>query len=319
MLADLRTRSVDLDEIMSVPWFQNATIKEFAMELIRNVGIAPNRPRYSPESYAISYFLSCCSAKGYRFLKQFRPFPYVSLLYECFQPLVLVEEQYLAEICSMVHIMEQWRFRNGLAADLCVPIILGANAAIFEPDDNTPIVDLTICKNRHLFFAMPLDPWLSNFSAHLKFLPSGSLGNHSDEMCSEIATELGKGNFDVMAVANDSDRACLKRHDLLYDRYSARISAPMDELIHGIDNTEIWEISDPLHVVKCQRCRPVHRLSFTRVDKPFTARLLNSILGLGLPLERLTGIYRMNDVLAITFFTIENCLKLLFAGELSGF
>jgi hypothetical protein len=93
----------------------------------------------------------------------------------------------------------------------------------------------------------------------------------------------------------------------------------MDELIHVIDDAKIWEIADPLHVFKCRRCRLVHRLSFTRVDKPFTARSLNSILGLGLPLERLTGIDRMNHVLAITLFTIENCLKLVFAGELSGF
>jgi hypothetical protein len=37
MLADLRTRSVDLDEIMTDPWFHSATVKEFAMELIRNL------------------------------------------------------------------------------------------------------------------------------------------------------------------------------------------------------------------------------------------------------------------------------------------
>jgi hypothetical protein len=134
-----------------------------------------------------------------------------------------------------------------------------------------------------------------------------------------IATELRENNFNVLTLANDGDRACLKHHDLLYDRYSARISTPMDELIHVIDDTEIWEIADPLHVFKCQRCILVHRLSFTRVDKPFTARALNSIHGLGPPLERLTGIYRINDILAITLFTIESCLKLLFAGELSGF
>jgi hypothetical protein len=118
---------------------------------------------------------------------------------------------------------------------------------------------------------MPLDPGFSNFSTHLKFLLSGSLGNHSAEICPEIATELRQGNFYVLAVATDSDRACLKCHDLLYDRYSARISAPMDELIHVIDDTKIWEIVDPLHVFTCQRCRLVHLLSFTRVDKPFTA------------------------------------------------
>jgi hypothetical protein len=318
MLADLRTIFVYLNEIVTTPWFQNARAKEFAMELIRNLGIAPNHRRYSLESHAISYFLYCCSGKRYRFLKQFLPFPSVSLLYECFHPLVLAEEQYLTEICSMVHIMEQWRFQNGLAADLRVPIILGVDAATFEADDNTPIVELTICKKGHLFFALPLDLGLSNFSAHLKFLPSWSLGNHPAEKCSEIPTELRKGNFDVLAMATDGDRSCLKRHDLLYDRYSARISAPMDELIHVIDDTEIWEISDPLHVFKCQRCRLVHRLSFTRVDKPFTARSLISILGLGPPLERFTGIYHMNDVLVTTLFIIENCLKLLFAGALSG-
>jgi hypothetical protein len=169
------------------------------------------------------------------------------------------------------------------------------------------------------FFEMPLDPWLSNFSAHLKFLPSGSLGNRSAEISSEIATELRENNFNVLAVATDGDRACLKRHDLLYDRYYHENFSLMDELIHVIDDTEIWEIADSLHPFKCQRCKLVHRLSFIRVEKPFTARSLNSILGLEPPLEPLTGIYCMNDVLAITLFTIENCLKLLFAGKLSGF
>jgi hypothetical protein len=48
--------------------------------------------------------------------------------------------------------MEQWRFKNALTADLHVPVILGIDAATFEPDDNTPIVKLTICKKGHLFF-----------------------------------------------------------------------------------------------------------------------------------------------------------------------
>jgi hypothetical protein len=135
--------------------------------------------------------------------------------------------------------MEQWRFKNGFASDLRVSIILDVDVATFERDDNTPIVDLTICENGHLFFAIPLDPGLSNFSADLKFLPSWSLGNQSAEICSEIATELRKSNFDVLAVATDGDCTCLKHHDLLYDRYSARISAPMDELIHVTDDTEI--------------------------------------------------------------------------------
>jgi hypothetical protein len=157
----------------------------------------------------------------------------------------------------MVHILNQWRFKNGLAADLRVPIIFGVDAATFKPDDNTPIVDLTICKNEHLFFAMPFDLGLSNLSAYLKFLPSGSLGNYFAEICLEIATELKKGNFDVLTVVTDGGRAYLKRQDLLYNRYSARISAPMDELIHVIDDTEIWEIADPcVQMPAVQTCAP---------------------------------------------------------------
>jgi hypothetical protein len=65
--------------------------------------------------------------------------------------------------------MEQWRFKNGLAADLRVLIILGADAATFEPDDNTSIVDLTICKNITCFLQCRLiqdfqiSPHISNF------------------------------------------------------------------------------------------------------------------------------------------------------------
>jgi hypothetical protein len=93
----------------------------------------------------------------------------------------------------------------------------------------------------------------------------------------------------------------------------------MTELTQVVDGTEIWEVADPLRAFKCQRCRLVHSLSFSAGSKTFSARTLNNTLGIGPPLERLTGVDRMNDVLAVSLFTMQNCLKLLFAGRFPEF
>jgi hypothetical protein len=93
----------------------------------------------------------------------------------------------------------------------------------------------------------------------------------------------------------------------------------MTELDPLIDCNEIWELADPLHALKCQRCRLVRFLTFSPGSRSFCARTLDETLGIGEPLERLTGADRMNDPLAVLLFTMENCLKLLFAGQFAEF
>jgi hypothetical protein len=50
-------------------------------------------------------------------------------------------------------------------------------------------------------------------------------------------------------------------------------------------------------------------------SRKLCARSFNETLGIGARLEPLAGAHRMNDPLAVSVFTMENCLKLLFAGK----
>jgi hypothetical protein len=138
-------------------------------------------------------------------LKQLLPFPAVSQLYTIFQPAVLLQEQHLTSLDSLHHLVGEWRFCEGLSSDSRIEIIHGVDAATFQPDANTPLVELEVCKNEHMFFSMPLNPSLTNFSVHLRFLPSGSLGKHSSETCREIAAKLKDWGIDVLALASDGE------------------------------------------------------------------------------------------------------------------
>jgi hypothetical protein len=129
-----------------------------------------------------------------------------------------------------------------------------------------------IIQKRAFIFSMPLDSSFANFPVHVRFGPSGSFGKHSAEICVEIVAQLKNSAINVLAVASDGERACLRRHDTLFVRYLDRPSAPMTELAQLIDYNEIWEVADPLHAFKCQRCRPVRSLTFSPRSRSFCAR-----------------------------------------------
>jgi hypothetical protein len=84
-----------------------------------------------------------------------------------------------------------------------------------------------------------------------------------------------------------------------------------------INQVQHWEVADPLHVLKCQRCMLRDPLSFSDLtDSSFNAQILNDILKLGPSLEQFSGLCRMNDVLAIALFPVDNWLKLFFSEQL---
>jgi hypothetical protein len=202
-----------------------------------------------------------------------------------FQAAVLLQEQHLTSLDSLHHLVGEWRFREGLSSDFRIEVILGVDAATFQPDASTPLVELEVCTNGHLFFSMPLNSSLTNFSVHLRFRQSGSLGRQSSETCREIAAQLKDYGIGVLALASDGERASFKRHDALFRLSSDRISAPMTELTEIINNHQIWEVIDSLHAFKCQRCRFAHSLSFSQGSGSFNAITMNKTLGIGPPLQ----------------------------------
>jgi hypothetical protein len=133
-------------------------------------------------------------------------------------------------------------------------------------------------------FSMPLNPSLAHFSVHLTFLPSGSLGKPSAEICAEIVDQFKNSKINIFAVASDGERACLRHHHALFARYLGRPSAPMAELAQLIDYNDIWQVADQLHAFKCQRCRLVRLLAFSGRSRSFCTRTLNETLGIGAPL-----------------------------------
>jgi hypothetical protein len=272
-----------------------------------------------PHTLRMAYFLYCCSGKAYRFLKQLLPLPAVSQLCTIFQPTVLLQEQHFRSLDSLHHLVSEWRFREGLSSDSRIEVILGVDAATFQPDANIPLVELEVCKNGHLFFSMPLNPSLTNFSVHLRFLPSGSLGRRSSETCREIAAQLKDCKIDVLALASDGERASLKCYDALFRLYSDRTFVPMTELTKIINNHETWEIATPLHALKCQRCWLAHSLSFSRGSISFDAKTMNKTLSIEPPSQRLAAVDQMSDALAVALFTMQNHLKLEFAGQFAEF
>jgi hypothetical protein len=128
------------------------------------------------------------------------------------------------------HIVEQWRFREGLSDHLQVPVILGVDAATFEPDDKTPITELTVSRNVHFFFVMPINSKISNFSAHIRALASGSLGKQSAAIYADATRELQKCGLNVLPLASDGERRWLARHETLFGHYRHRLSEPINEI-----------------------------------------------------------------------------------------
>jgi hypothetical protein len=141
--------SIDLTEAFNR---ESSCVINFIPELIDNLRSAcPNR-RYSPHMLSISHFLYFCSAKTYPLLRQLVPLPSVSQLYKLFQPVVLFEKQYLICLDSLHNLVAEWRCREGRSSDSPIKLILGVDAATFQPDAGTSMVDAELCKNGHLSF-----------------------------------------------------------------------------------------------------------------------------------------------------------------------
>jgi hypothetical protein len=169
----------------------------------------------------------------------------------------------------MYHIVKQWHFREGPSDHLQVPVILGVDAPTLEPDDKTRVIEFIICRNGHLFFWCKLIQKISNFSAHIRFLASGSPDKQSTAICADVTRELQECGLNVLALANDGERTCLARHEAAFGHYHHRLSEPIYEIAKVIGQVQHWEIADPLHVLSCQRCRLRDPLSFSGLIDSF--------------------------------------------------
>jgi hypothetical protein len=122
-------------------------------------------------------------------------------------------------------------------------------------------------------------------------------------------------------VASDGDRGNLTVQKELFSGYEKALIENKD--IAMICDSQFgnrrdpWWIADVLHVLKNQRCRLAENVYFTRGRDPINAATLNEILQLRHSLSDLTGIAKMNDVLAVQLFTFENLAKLIAGRQLT--
>jgi hypothetical protein len=77
-----------------------------------------------------------------------------------------------------------------------------------------------------------------------------------------------------------------------------------------------WWIADTLHAMKCQRARLQHDLILDPEVPHANAVQLNETLGLNAALTNFQTLLKMNDVLAVEVFAIENLASLLQKGKL---
>jgi hypothetical protein len=76
-----------------------------------------------------------------------------------------------------------------------------------------------------------------------------------------------------------------------------------------------WWIADTLHVLKCQRTRLKNRI-FLSPAVYVDAGVMNETLNLNVALTNFEGLAKMNDVLAVELFTIDNLEKLVVDGKM---
>jgi hypothetical protein len=156
MISNSERRLQDLIELNDAFGTESSLSLDFIRGLINNLRIdCPEHRRYSAHTISVVYSLYYCSGKAYRFLKQLLPLPAVSQLHMIFQSTVLLHEQHLTSLDSLHHLVGECRFRDELSSDSQIDIILEVDAATLQPDANSPLVELEVCKNGQLFFFNP--------------------------------------------------------------------------------------------------------------------------------------------------------------------
>jgi hypothetical protein len=144
------------------------------------------------------------------------------------------------------------------------------------------------------------------------------MGNEAGiALCYRVARDLAKFNVHTIAMATDGDRSYVGYQNSLFQRYQDLLGRPLEELCHvaaGSCFQAFWWVADPLHALKCQRCRLKNKL-FIKPTEVFSAVSLNLKLKLKYSLTELNGASKMNDIFAVQLFSIDNLITLFDANQ----
>jgi hypothetical protein len=272
--------------------------------------------RWSEFLISLAFVLYATSAKAYRFVKKLLSMPSVSQLYERLGPKLNFLKNRLTNMRGIELICMHWRQMHNIARDLIIDAVLAVDAASFK---NT-VIDGKECTSCFAYLVLPVNPNFPSFPVHLFPWKCGVMGQQSVQQCEQITRKLRKQNINILSVASDGDRSYIPYQKDLFDRYEDRIDKSLEEITDFLFNRgdhipQLWWIADLLHVLKCQRCRLKNNV-FIIPGKMFNAQSLNKILKLRHALTDLEGSSRMNDILAIELFSLDNLVRLWSWGNL---
>jgi hypothetical protein len=306
-----------------IPALQEVLPKIFPVleEVYRNsklIGTEATHRTWSPTALSMCYAVYGTSPAAYKLVRRIFPLPAVSTLLEVVGPRLKRERQCLTTPAGIPVLVRKWRKKHALDNDSVIDAILGCDAANFSPTrlPTGPV------NHAYLFHVMPIRPDLVSLTARLMPHPSNSLGVTGKKFYDDICDILRQSNINILSYASDGDRGNLTDQGTLFEMYEKDVVG--DKEISEICDKmfpighRAWWVADVLHVLKCQRCRLNEDLYFAPNGEAINAETLNRVLKLRHSLSNLTGIAKMNDVLAVQLFTFENLMKLIDAGELNG-
>jgi hypothetical protein len=140
----------------------------------------------------------------------------------------------------------------------------------------------SMCSRTHIFrmlrgaFVTTLLIWCNtaqssvpSFCVYLRFLTTESLGRKSSIICDEICSLLRDSLICVRGIETDGDRTSLPCHNSIFALYKNCLNDNMST-IPSRGSDRVWELADPLHLLKYQRCRLRHSLVFIRFSEKQT-------------------------------------------------
>jgi hypothetical protein len=212
-------------------------------------------------------------------------------------------------------IVQKWREKMSLEKTVVIDTVMGVDAASFAPTKLE--VDGPYAKYCFLFLVMPIDPRLSSFTVHVLPHESGSLGKNGVDIYRATSAELLRQGIRVLTYATDGDRANISEQKKLFTLYRERLHEPIEAICADVleSREEPFWIADTLHVLKCQRTRLEKELYLSQYTPSVNATKLNESLHLNMLLTNFQGISKMNDVLAVEVFSIDNLMILMTDGK----
>jgi hypothetical protein len=268
--------------------------------------------RWTRHAKDIMFVLYASSPKAYSLLSELMAVPSVSQLYKVFRPLLEEIELSLQNTDQIPSIVHSWRAKEKLADDLVIDVILGVDAASFAPTE-LPGHDRPV-RYSYLFHVMPTNPEWTSFTIHLYPHASPSLGQKGYDLYNKIANSLLNQKVKVLTYATDGDRGNLLAQKKIFDSYREYLDEEMEVICDRVfpSMEGPWWIADTLHVLKCQRSRLENDLFLDPDFSPINAETMNESLDLGAPLTNFRGLTKMNDVLAVEVFTMDNLVTLVY-------